>query len=51
MRAGLATEAGKQRKSLDSTMKQGRWLSEKQCMIYMRHGSLFVDNATSGLAT
>jgi integrase len=49
LRAGLATSAAASGKSLDSIMKQGRWKTERHARSYIRHGSLFIDNATAGL--
>ena len=50
MRAGFATAAGARKKSLQSVMAQGRWKSERQAMGYIRHGSLFADNAAEDLS-
>ncbi len=51
LRSGFATAAGAREKSLQSVMAQGRWKSERQAMRYIRHGSVFVDNAAQDMAT
>jgi len=48
MRAGFVTTAARQGKSLESIMKQTGHKSIKQLMEYIRHATVFVDNATSG---
>ena len=49
LRAGFATTAARKGKSLDAIMKQTGHRSERVARGYIRHASLFVTNAASGL--
>jgi len=49
LRRGLATSAAAKGRSTASIMKQGRWRSETVARGYIEHGSLFIDNAATGL--
>jgi integrase len=51
LRAGFATSAAAAGKTLHNVMRQGRWKSEKIAHTYIRHGSLFRNNAAAGLST
>jgi len=46
LRSGFVTTAAKQGKSLDSIMKQTGHRSVKQVLDYIRHATVFVDNAS-----
>lgn len=50
LRAGFATTAAAKGKSLDAIMRQTGHRSERVARIYIRHASLFVENAAAGLA-
>lgn len=50
LRAGFATTAAAKGKSLDAIMRQTGHRSERVARGYIRHGSVFVDNAAAGLA-
>lgn len=50
LRAGFATTAAKHGKSLDSIMRQTHHKSERVARGYIRHATVFDDNATVGLA-
>jgi integrase len=50
LRAGFATTAAAKGKSLDAIMRQTGHRSERVARGYIRHATLFVDNAASGLA-
>jgi site-specific recombinase XerD len=50
LRAGFATTAARKGKSLDAIMRQTLHKSERVARAYLRHASLFDDNAASGLA-
>lgn len=49
LRAGFATAAARKGKSLDSIMRQTGHRSERIARGYIRHGTVFVDNAATGL--
>jgi integrase len=49
LRAGFATTAAARGKSLDAIMKQTGHRSERVARGYIRHATLFTDNAASGL--
>ena len=49
LRAGFVTTAAKKGKSLDAIMRQTGHRSERIARGYIRHASLFVDNAATGL--
>ncbi len=49
LRAGFATTAARKGKSLDAIMRQTLHKSERVARAYLRHASLFDDNAASGL--
>lgn len=51
LRAGFATSTAAAGKTLHNIMRQGRWKSERVAMSYIRHGSLFRNNAAAGLST
>jgi integrase len=50
LRAGFATTAAAKGKSLDAIMRQTGHRSERVARVYIRHASLFTDNAAAGLA-
>ncbi len=50
LRAGFATTAARKGKSLDAIMRQTLHTSERVARMYLRHVSLFDDNAASGIA-
>lgn len=50
LRAGFATTAAAKGKGLDAIMRQTGHRSERVARIYIRHATLFVDNAAAGLA-
>jgi integrase len=49
LRAGFATTAARKGKGLDAIMRQTGHRSERVARRYIRHGTLFVDNATAKL--
>lgn len=49
LRSGFATSAAAKGKSLEQVMKQGGWKSDRIARGYIRHASLFTQNAASGL--
>lgn len=49
LRAGFATAAAMKGKSLDAIMRQTGHRSERVARGYIRHATLFIDNAASGL--
>jgi integrase len=49
LRAGLATAAAREGKSLKSIMEQARWTSVKTALKYIRYATQFEDNAAEGL--
>lgn len=49
LRAGFATTAAAKGKSLDAIMRQTGHRSERVARTYVRHGTVFVDNAAAGL--
>lgn len=49
LRAGFATTAAKKGKTLDAIMRQTGHRSERVARGYIRHATLFVDNAAAGL--
>jgi integrase len=49
LRAGLATAAAREGKSLKAIMDQARWTSVKTALKYIRYATQFEDNAAEGL--
>lgn len=49
LRAGFATTAAKKGRSLDAIMRQTGHRSERVARGYIRHATLFIDNAAAGL--